>query len=96
MADFDVKRLMIEVKPLASWKKFVHGNRMVKFDVTVRQTPHVFSDSPGRVIMSKSANFNASDPSHLLTLLGILPCKLLLKLFYQSVSVEGCLSGIKF
>ena len=28
-------------------EKFVHGNRMAKFDVTVRQTPHVFSDSPG-------------------------------------------------
>ena len=28
-------------------KNCVHGHRVATFDVTVRQTPHVFSDSPG-------------------------------------------------
>ena len=51
MTDFDGKRFMIEVRPLALWKKFFYSNRMAKFDVTVRQTPHVFSDSPGIYIV---------------------------------------------
>ena len=31
---------------LAAWKTLVHDDRVAKCDATVRQTPHIFSDSP--------------------------------------------------
>ena len=35
------------VRLLAARKNLFHDNRVAKCDVTVRQTPHVISDSPG-------------------------------------------------
>ena len=34
---------------MAARKNLVHDGRVAQCDATVRQTPHVFSDSPGRV-----------------------------------------------
>ena len=47
MTDFDGEKFKIYVRLLATRKNLVHVNRMAKCGVTVRQTPHVFSDSPG-------------------------------------------------
>ena len=47
MTDFDGERFMIKVRLLAACNNLVHDNRMDNCDVTVCQTPHVFSDSPG-------------------------------------------------
>ena len=32
----------LEMKGLAAWKNIFHGNRVVKSDATVRETPHLF------------------------------------------------------
>ena len=45
MTDFDRERFMIKARLLAARKILVHDNRVAKCDV--RQTPYVFSDSPG-------------------------------------------------
>ena len=42
---FNGERFMIEVGLLVAQKTLVHDDRMAKQGVTVRQTPHVFSDS---------------------------------------------------
>ena len=47
MTDFDWEWFMIEVRLLATRKNLVYDNRVAQCDATVRQTPHVFSDSPG-------------------------------------------------
>ena len=47
MTDFDGEWFMILVRLLAARKNLVQGNRVAPCDATVRQTPHVFSDSPG-------------------------------------------------
>ena len=47
VTDLDLERFMIYVGPLAAWKNIFHDNRMAKYDVALRQTLHVFSDSPG-------------------------------------------------
>ena len=39
---------MISAKLLAVWKDLAHDDRVPQCDAIVRQTPHVFSDSPGR------------------------------------------------
>ena len=52
MTDFDSERFAILVKLLAARKNRVHDNHMAKCDVTVRKTPHVFSDSPGISLLS--------------------------------------------
>ena len=43
---------MIQVRLLAAWKNLVHDDRVAQCDATVRQTPHVFSDSPGMLFQT--------------------------------------------
>ena len=52
MTDFDGERFMIKVRFLAVWKNLVHENQVTKCNVTVHQTPHVFSDSPSQNLAS--------------------------------------------
>ena len=47
MTNFQGERSMIPVELLGACKDLVQGNQVVKCDVTVCQTLHVFSESPG-------------------------------------------------
>ena len=47
MMDVSDSPVVPGVRLLAAQKNLVPDNRVAKCGVTVRQTPHVFSDSPG-------------------------------------------------
>ena len=50
VTDFDWDWLMIRVSRLAARGDLAHDNLVAKCDVKANQTPHVFSDSSGRLI----------------------------------------------